>query len=146
MTEFFRCGVCGARFDAEDEVRAHIAEPGAGGDTHDSQPWEVCDDDLCIVARRAQTDNEYGESLVPWSFFGSWRFSKDTDFSADENIGWEIRQLFRMGYVDVRVLHRRDAEHLRASTQPDATPPPASTTAPRAAPDSPAPPGPRRRG
>lgn len=113
----FRCGVCGARFDSEDEVRAHIDLRDAAGESHDGEPWEVCDDEVCLVARKAQMDTEYGESRAPWSFFGGWPFKGDTRFDTDESIGWEIRQLFRMGYVEVRVLHRRDAEYLYASTK-----------------------------
>lgn len=114
--KLYRCGVCGARFVSEDEIRAHIATPDTDGETHDGEPWEVCDDEICLVARRAMVDSEYGESRHPWSFFASWRFKGDTDFTADEGIGWEVRQLFRMGYVEVRVLHRRDAERLFAAS------------------------------
>lgn len=114
---FYRCGVCGARFDTEDEIRAHIAEKDDDGESHDGEPWECCDDEVCIVARRQRVDSEYGESASPWSFFGSWRFANDVDFRADESIGWEVRQLLRMGYVEIRVLHRRDAEALRATSQ-----------------------------
>jgi len=62
------------------------------------------------------TAREYGESTVPWSFFGSWRFS-DTDFASDESIGWEVRQLLRMGYVDIRVVQRTIAEEMVARSR-----------------------------
>ncbi len=107
---YYRCGVCGERFDTEPQIREHIATPFTDGDTHDGEPWEVCDDDVCIVARQSSDHR--------WSFFGAWRFADDTAFDTDEGIGWQVRQLFRMGYTEIRVLHRRDAEH-KYTAQPD---------------------------
>lgn len=114
----YNAGLCPACREAN--VSPEAAARNVDGETHDGEPWEVCDDDLCIVARRAQMDNEYGESTSSWAFFGSWRFAKDTDFRCDESIGWEIRQLFRTGYVEVRVLHRREAEHMYVNNAPAA--------------------------
>jgi len=113
---FYVCGDCSQRFNTESEVRDHIAIQDADGATHDGTSWSVCDDEVCIVARRAISDSEYGESTVPWSFFGSWRFS-DTDFASDESIGWEVRQLLRMGYVDIRVVQRTIAEEMVARSR-----------------------------
>jgi hypothetical protein len=115
--KFYRCGECGRRFDSEQEIREHIAEKDAEGDSHDGTSWSECGDEIAIVARAAQLDNEYGESQVPWSFFGRWRFSEDTDIDSDESIGFTVRTLLRQGYVDVRVLHLNDAEALFESTR-----------------------------
>ena len=104
MNEYLHCGVCNARFDTEAEIRAHTATVNEDGDSHDGEPWVCRDDEIAIIARKSSKDK--------WCFFGSWRFAKDTDFSADEAIGWELRQLFRMGFVDARVRSAKDARYL----------------------------------
>jgi hypothetical protein len=101
---FYRCGVCGERFGSEAGIQEHISKPDKDGESHDGEPWSVCDDEIAIVARVS--------SESPWCYFGSWRFGRDAAFSEDEAVGWQIRQLFRMGFVDVRVKHVADAKHL----------------------------------
>ena len=104
MMKYYHCGVCGARFDTEAEILAHIAEKDDDSDTHDGESWSCSDDAIAILARRSKD--------APWSFYGTWCFTGETDFKADESIGWEIRQLFRMGYVDVRVKRVAVARYL----------------------------------
>jgi hypothetical protein len=112
----YRCGECGARFGSQAEVEAHCDTPDADGDRHDGTGWRPCDDQIAIVARKARVDSEFDGSLVPWSFHGTWQFSNDIDFAADESIGNTVRHLLRAGYVEVRVLHLDDANALYAAT------------------------------
>lgn len=100
----YHCGVCGYVCESEAGIRDHIAERDADGDTHDGEPWG-CTEDEIVVAWRLSTRH-------PWSLHGSWGFENDIDFAADESIGWAVRQHLRSGAHEVRVLYRRDAEHL----------------------------------
>lgn len=104
MNDYHHCGVCGLVTTSETEMREHIAEKDDDGETHDGEPWEVSSDDIVCIFRSSEDH--------PWYFHGSWRFGNDVDFSADENIGWAVRQHFRGGACEVRVMFRRDAEHV----------------------------------
>lgn len=115
-TLFYRCGECGRRFDSEAEVIEHASKPDVDGETHDGISWSRCGDEIAIVARKAFEDDEYGQSRVPWVFYGRWSFTGSGPLS-DAGLGNTIRDLFQRGFVDVRVLHLRDAEYMFESTK-----------------------------
>ena len=103
MSQFLVCGVCGARFADEALIRGHTAEA-----EHDGEPWGTCTDRIALVGRRSEDD--------PWRLAGTWSFTLETARAAvDESIGWTIREMFRNGCVEVRVLHDGEAERLYVS-------------------------------
>jgi uncharacterized C2H2 Zn-finger protein len=108
----YRCGECAQVFKTEAEVQEHTEK-----EKHYSSSYNTTDDTIAIVARMRKVDNEYGESEYPWTFSGRWKFGDEVAFSTDESLGWTIRQFFRMGCAEIRVLYIDDAQHLHETTK-----------------------------